>query len=372
MPLYPVYALLFADTGLSGGEIASLFALWSLVGLVAEVPSGALADRIPRRHLLVASGFVRAAGFALWVVLPGYPAFAAGFVLWGSAGALRSGTLEALTYDELHRLGAGDRYAAVRARTGAAELVAVVVAGTVAAPLLVVGGYPLLGAVSVAGCFVQVAVATRLPLGRPPGDDYKEALRSGVREALTQRPVRRLVVFGALLGGVLAVDEFVPLLLRDAGLGDALIALAGAAIPLAAAAGSAAAERLPRRGVVVTALAGSAVVVAAASAFHALAGLAALGAWFGAVELARVLADVRLQASITGSARATVTSVVGVGEELAGITMFVLYGAMLGVVPVATVLFVGVTVPTLLLAATVAAGRPGLSPARRIDEAQRR
>ncbi len=206
-----------------------------------------------------------------------------------------------------------------------------------------------------------------------PGEQlYQEVLRLGVGEALTHRPVRLLVLFSALLGGVLAIDEFTPLLLRDAGLGDVLIALAGAAIPLAAAAGSTAAERLPRRGVVVAALASSALAVAGASALDALAGMAALAAWFGAMELARVLADVRLQDSITGSARATVTSVVGVGEELAGITVFALYGAMLGVVPVAVVLVVGVTVPTLALASAVAAGRPGLGSKRDADSRARR
>ena len=37
---YPVYALLFADAGLSTAEIQSLFAVWSLTGLCWEVPSG--------------------------------------------------------------------------------------------------------------------------------------------------------------------------------------------------------------------------------------------------------------------------------------------------------------------------------------------
>ncbi|MQA17550.1 MAG: MFS transporter, partial [Pseudonocardiaceae bacterium] len=124
VPLYPVYALLFADTGLSGGQIGSLLVIWSFVSMVAEVPSGALADRISRRHLLMASGAIRGAGFALWVVFPSYPAFVLGFVLWGAAGALTSGTLEALIYDTLTEFGAPDRYASVRARVGAAQLLA--------------------------------------------------------------------------------------------------------------------------------------------------------------------------------------------------------------------------------------------------------
>ncbi len=39
VPLYPLYALLFADTGLSDAEISALFVIWSVVGIAAEVPS---------------------------------------------------------------------------------------------------------------------------------------------------------------------------------------------------------------------------------------------------------------------------------------------------------------------------------------------
>ena len=50
--LYPVYALLFSDTGLSLWQISSLFALWSITGVLLEVPSGAWADAVSRRTLL--------------------------------------------------------------------------------------------------------------------------------------------------------------------------------------------------------------------------------------------------------------------------------------------------------------------------------
>ena len=89
VPIYPLYALLFADTGLSDAEISVLFALWSAVGIVAEVPSGALADRVGRRTSLVIGALVQAVGYACWVVFPGFPGFAAGFVLWGLGSASR-------------------------------------------------------------------------------------------------------------------------------------------------------------------------------------------------------------------------------------------------------------------------------------------
>ncbi|MEV4231637.1 MFS transporter, partial [Streptomyces bobili] len=118
--LYPVYALLFADTGLSVGQVSSLFVLWSATGVLLEVPSGAWADAVSRRLLLWLGPLLGAAGFALWVFVPSYWAFAAGFVLWGARGALGSGALEALVYEELERLGAADRYARIMGRAQAA------------------------------------------------------------------------------------------------------------------------------------------------------------------------------------------------------------------------------------------------------------
>ncbi|MDQ5808144.1 MAG: MFS transporter, partial [Actinomycetota bacterium] len=71
--LYPVYALLFADTGLSTAEISSLFAIWSVTSFVLELPSGVLADAMSRRLLLAIAPLLTATGYALWVFAPSYP-----------------------------------------------------------------------------------------------------------------------------------------------------------------------------------------------------------------------------------------------------------------------------------------------------------
>jgi hypothetical protein len=80
-----VYALLFADAGLTTGQISTLFALWSVVSFTFEVPSGAWADTWSRRRLYALGSFLTAAGFAAWTLWPAYPGFALGFLLWVSA-----------------------------------------------------------------------------------------------------------------------------------------------------------------------------------------------------------------------------------------------------------------------------------------------
>ncbi|UUN28262.1 MFS transporter [Streptomyces sp. FIT100] len=171
--LYPVYALLFAEHGLSTAEISFLFALWSLTGLVLEVPSGVWADAVSRRLLVTAGPLLSAAGFALWVLVPSYGAFAAGFVLWGIGGSLRSGAMEALVHDELERLGAAARYARVMGRAAAASIVATAAATAAAAPAHALGGHRLLGAASVAACLLCAAAGALLPEHRAPRAEHE-------------------------------------------------------------------------------------------------------------------------------------------------------------------------------------------------------
>lgn len=333
MPLYAVYALLFSDAGLGTSQISLLFLVWSATAVLLEVPSGALADRFTPRATLVAAGFVRALGYALWIVTPTFAGFATGFVLWGVAGSLESGAFQALLYSGLDRHGAAERYPGVLGRSVAAAGVVEVGATLAAAPLLVGGGVALIGWVSVAVCLAGSAVAAGFPRiapGQPENTDeeqagYLEVLRSGVGEAWHHAPVRRLVIVLAAVTGVTAVDEYVPLLARAAAVPDPWIPVVLAGLPLAAAAGSALAGAASRRRapvvVVPLAVASGLVVLTAATGSPAL--LAVLGVWYGAVNLATVLADARLQAAVTGPARATVTSVAGLGGELAAITMFV-------------------------------------------------
>jgi MFS family permease len=332
VPLYPLYALLFADTGLSGAQISALFVLWSAVAFVAEVPSGALADRYGRRTALVASGLLQAAGYVLWIVLPGFPAFAAGFVLWGLGGALVSGAQEALLYDGLAAAGAQEHYARIQGRVGAVGLLAHLPVAAAATVLFSVGGYALAGWVSVGCCLAAATLASRLPEpSRVPAagasadqPGYLATLRAGLREATAHPAVRNALVAVAVLDGFGGIEEYFPLLAREWGVATTLVPLLTVGVPLAGAAGAALAWiATGARPAAHGALLGVAVAVLAAAglAGHP-AGLAAVALFYGLHQLILVVADARLQDRIEGPARATVTSVSGLGTELAAVAFF--------------------------------------------------
>ncbi|NEB05904.1 MFS transporter [Streptomyces sp. SID13726] len=361
--LYPVYALLFADTGLPLWQISSLFALWSLTAVVLEVPSGAWADTVSRRRLLWIGPLLTATGFTLWVTVPSYGAFALGFVLWGAGGALGSGSLEALVYDEMERLGATDRYARVMGRTRAARLLATVAAMGLAGPVLALGGYPAVGAASVLACLLAAVTATRLPEHRVPAEKgntrWSATLRAGVAEARADRSVRgALLLIPAVAAVWGALDEYVSLLIRDLGVAEEtvpyLVLLVWAIVTVGSLfAGPA--ERLGTRGLAAL-IAGAALALAVGAGMRTPAGIALVGLAFAGFQLAEVLADVRLQHRIDDARRATLTSVASLGTELVTVAVFGAY-TLLGSSLAHSTVFVILSVP-YLVTALVLGGRP--------------
>lgn len=345
IPLYPLYALLFADTGLSGSQISALFAIWSAVGVLAEVPSGAVADRFSRRGCLVAAGILQAAGYLGWVLLPGFAGFAAGFVLWGLGGSLISGAQQALLYDGLAAVGAQDRYAQVSGAVTAVQLGAQVPAAVAGTVLFATGGYRLVGWVSVGVCLLAAAVAARLPepARDGPGADgpelaYLATLRAGLRVAAARPGVPGALAAAALLGSFDAVEEYFPLILAGWGVPVAAIPLADLPIVFAGVAGAAVAGRLDRlRPAALALVLGAAMLLFGAAGLAAQpAGIAAVAAFYGLYRAVLVVVDARLQDRIENRSRATVTSVAGLGVDVAS---FGLYAAWaIGEVPVVALL----------------------------------
>ncbi|MFC8616764.1 MFS transporter [Micromonospora purpureochromogenes] len=371
--LYPVYALLFSDTGLSIGQISSLFVVWSATSILLEVPSGAWADAVSRRLLLCLAPLLAGAGYALWVLAPSYPAFALGFVLWGAGGALGSGALEALVFTELDRLGAAGRYARTMGRARTAAVLGVLASIGLAGPVLAVGGYPAVGAASVLATLLAAAVATRFPEHRPArsaapepaeeGDDlgWAATLRAGLAEARADPRVRGALLLVPAVAAVWgALDEYTPLLARDTRVAESTVPLLLLLVWAGVTVGgllAAPAERLGTRGYAAL-LTVAAVALAAGAGLRHPAGFVLVGVAFCAFQLATVLADARLQARITGPGRATVTSVAGMATDL---TIIAVYGgyALVAAVGGNRAAFVVAAVPYLLVAVVLVASRDG-------------
>jgi MFS family permease len=119
---YPVFAILFLDFGLSLQQFALLNVVWAAAIVIMEVPSGALADIIGRKKLLVVAGWLMVAEMALLCFAPRgdsdllFLFFLLNRICSGAAEAAASGADESLAYDTLTRHQATQHWGAVLAR----------------------------------------------------------------------------------------------------------------------------------------------------------------------------------------------------------------------------------------------------------------
>ena len=100
--------------GLSLGQIGSLGSILIISSLLAEVPTGILADKIGRKWSVVIALFIQTAGEYLYLFTNNYWGFALISALAGIGFAFASGAGEALLYDSLPK---GDSHALMKKAT---------------------------------------------------------------------------------------------------------------------------------------------------------------------------------------------------------------------------------------------------------------
>ncbi|HJP32429.1 MAG: MFS transporter [Candidatus Latescibacteria bacterium] len=335
MLIYPFYAVMFVDHGLSPMELATLLAVWCATTIVLEVPSGVLADRHSRKAIMVFGAVLRACGYTCWALFPSFWGFLVGFVLWGIEGALGSGAFEALVYDELKRFGRQDDYARVQGRCrGLGQ--AGIVAASLAASWVVSSGYEILIAASAAAALAAGGLLLSLPTAPPVAPTgatgwaaYAVTLRAGVGEVVLRPYVRHLVLFATValsLGGTL--EEYWPILAVEIGLPEyapgVLLAVLCGTQALASFMAHRFVDLSSRTVFSVFAACGAGLFVAAWSMHPAAILLVVLFVFvFQAID---IVYDARLQAVIPSEHRATASSVKGFASEVAGIPVVMAMG----------------------------------------------
>ena len=104
---YPVFTILFLDYGLSIEQFALLNTVWAITIVCCEVPSGALADLLGRKRLLVLTSVLMIIELSVIAFVPissinvVFWAFFINRILSGLAEAMASGADEAIAYDSL-------------------------------------------------------------------------------------------------------------------------------------------------------------------------------------------------------------------------------------------------------------------------------
>ncbi|MGR7025907.1 MFS transporter [Geodermatophilus sp. URMC 62] len=213
----PVTVLLASSRGLSPADVGVVFAVYSTVVLVLELPTGGLADAVGTRPVLVASGVLSTAGLLAVAAADDLTGFALAEALRAVGRALSSGPLEAWYVDAVRAADPDADVTPGLSRAGAADgaglCLGAVLGGLL--PLLADGSgdavlvLPILlaAALSLVSVAAVALLVVRLGTARASG---AAALRAGLRTApAVVRDTGRLVARDRLLRRVLAISALV-------------------------------------------------------------------------------------------------------------------------------------------------------------------
>lgn len=344
LPVYPVYVLMFQQKGLSISAISTLLILWSIPGLLLEVPSSVLADRWNRRNLMVAGRLLKGLCFAVWSIWSSFAGFAAGFILWGAGGALCSGTEEAWLYDALKVHGRECEFDRIWGKSTFYDQMAVGVA-SVTGSIIAAFNMQLTLWLSVISIAVSAMTAVLLPeynfhiqtqkCNRFKG--YITTLKDGALFCLRHATISILIGFNLTVlvtAGIL--DEYDQLIVRSMGVPLALVGMWGFLRYSMEALGGRFAWKLKRflnqkgftRPISVqlslAVFAGS--FLALAAGFPMLLMLPLYVLYYFLLSAGKVLFTNTLQTEVGHQGRATVQSLTAMLETPSGILIYSLFG----------------------------------------------
>ena len=235
LPVWIIY--LIDERGLSLTEVGVIESFFWLTVIIAEVPTGAIADRFGRRISLALGAIMFAVSTVIFAIADGFPLLLGSYLVMGIGMTLYSGAGDALLFDTLRVLGRTREYEHHAGRSHGLFFAAMVLATAVGGPAAYLLGYTATILISSA-LFVGSAVAALL-LREPPRResdfpvDPLNAAPSGVRHTASDiaqheasgvaifqemtrgfgivwrnRPIRYLVPFAAITMTLFGLPHF--------------------------------------------------------------------------------------------------------------------------------------------------------------------
>ncbi len=249
---YPVFMVMFLDFGITLEQFGLLNAAWAAAIVLLEVPSGALADLVGRRRLLVASAGLMVVEMLLLCLVPVpsawvFPVLLLNRLVSGAAEAFASGADEALAYDSLDSAGLAGEWPRVLERlmqAGAVVTIISMIAGGLLydprpmnALAAAIGLPPVLtsadtfrlpvwctlgSALGAVGVTLAMREPARDPADSPPGllAPFRETLATGawilghplvlvviVAGVLCDQPIRQLLVVSSEIYRLIDIPE---------------------------------------------------------------------------------------------------------------------------------------------------------------------
>lgn len=201
LPIWILY--LQQERGFSLTQITVLDTPFFLLIVLAEVPTGAVADRFGRRvSLMLGSGLFAIAIFVFGIA-DTYAIILVSYVAWGLALTFQSGADVALLYDSLKATGREDQFRHVSGRLFAVRGIATVLALLVGAPLAAATSYTFVITLSAifGACALPVAFFMHEPRHNAvEHEPYFSTIGNGLRDVWQTKWLRYIVLYSAIIG----------------------------------------------------------------------------------------------------------------------------------------------------------------------------
>ena len=334
IPIYPVYAVMMIEGGITPIELSLLFIVWSGTAVALEVPLGVLGDRLPRKRLVLISCLLKSIAFSFWLATPNFFGFMAGFICWGVSDTILSGTIHALLYDGLFNNDKQMRFTRIYSRGAAIGEIGIALALLLGGVLSQWMGYSAALMLSIASPLVAALLAWLLLPDlevheAARRESYIRTLQNGLNQAIGRRLILYIIVLFAGIGTFYSVfEEYVGPFLRERDFSLVMIGIVTAGYQGCRAAGMWMAGKLPEfqlRHLNFLYLAGAICLILMPFGGDIVM-VVMLFMFVISFAVVEIILETRLQHAIESHARATVTSVVNTAREIVGMLHYLLIG----------------------------------------------
>lgn len=184
----PIVVLFFESNGLQMKDIMVLQAIYSVMIVVLEIPSGYMADVWGRRNTILTGAIMGVVGFMIYGVSYGFMGFLVAQIVLGIGQSLVSGADSAMLYDSLLENGREKMYSRYEGRITSLGNLAEAAAALLSILLVTVSlRTPYYGQIIVACIAIPAALTLREPV------QHKQLVNRDFREILD---ISRFAVFG--------------------------------------------------------------------------------------------------------------------------------------------------------------------------------
>lgn len=251
---WAIWVLYLTDLrGLSLSQVSVLEALFWGTAVLAEVPTGGVADRFGRRTSLALGGLCITAAVLTFGLATNYWILVVSYVAWAFGITFNSGAEQALMYESLKELGRENEFQQVAGRSGAVFSFAALAGGIAGA--LIASATNLSVPVIMSGAIAAPGILIALTMREPQlteGEmrlDYGPLLRESARTAFRLPSVRAMLLLSALVTvfGMFAPMLFMQPFLHHHDVGTALVGVVQTPTRLAGMAGALVAYRATAR-----------------------------------------------------------------------------------------------------------------------------